>query len=133
MALRFRASDPIFTRIPPDPIRLGAFACDLLESGGLFVADRGGRLIGLLGVIAAIDPRSGTRFATEIGWWVEPSARGSIAGVRLLRAGEEWARAHDCTEFHCFAPWTPLHNEIALVLEREGYAAYETAFAKRLI
>jgi aminoglycoside 6'-N-acetyltransferase I len=38
------------------------------------------------------------RVAFVEGWYVQPDARGTGVGAVLIRAAEEWARSHGCTE-----------------------------------
>jgi aminoglycoside 6'-N-acetyltransferase I len=38
------------------------------------------------------------RVAVVEGWYVEPGHRGKGIGAALIRAAEEWGRAHKCTE-----------------------------------
>lgn len=59
--------------------------------------------------------------ATEVLWYVSPSVRGGVLGVRLLRGFEDWARGLGAAEV-CVGISTGLMLErTGLLLERRGY------------
>lgn len=59
----------------------------LLESGVLLVAEKDGRLIGMVGLVLAPFLFNRERVtAHEVMWWVDPDERETGAGVALLRA-----------------------------------------------
>src|SRR5947207_12552252 len=111
MGEHFIAQTAYRTRIASNQDKLRALALHLMadESGAIYVAENGGRLVGMIGAFAFAHPVSGERVGSEIMWWMEPDARG--AGVRLLRAAERWAKTQGATRFQMIAP-TPYVEEI---------------------
>ena len=66
------------------------------------------------------------------GWYVEPEYRGQGAGSMLVRAGEEWARSHGCTEM---ASDAEIDNALSIRLHGDfGYEEVEriVCFLKKL-
>ena len=87
-----------------------------------------GALVGML--CLAITPNlwgNGT-IAEEVAWWVEPGHRGR-AGLKLLGAGEEWARQEGALVLRMVAP---RGSQIGTVYERRGYIPLESIYVLRL-
>jgi hypothetical protein len=87
-----------------------------------------GALVGMLAI--AITPNlwgDGT-IAEEVAWWVEPAARGR-SGLKLLGAGEEWARQNGALVLRMVAP---RGSQIGTVYERRGYVPLESIYVLRL-
>ena len=61
------------------------------QDGTVLVQELDGVLVGMILMVIYAHPFSGERVASELAWWVDPEARNSGAGVRLLRAAEGWA------------------------------------------
>ncbi len=93
----------------------------------LLVADVNGSLVGMLGLAAYPHLLSGALRAGEVCWWVNPEARDGV-GMRLLRAGEAWARAIGVTVCELIAP-TPTYER---VLRRQGYIGMGRVCERRL-
>lgn len=99
--------------------------------GVMLVADMDGELVGIL--CAHIDPATFNPavVAAELVWWVEPEHRGGMTAVRLLKRGEDEARARGATVFNmCALATSP--EEASEILKRLGYAPTHTVFTKRL-
>lgn len=113
-----------------DPQRVGSAASSLIETpdGCLLVAERDGSIIGMLALYAYVHLMSGQRCVSELAWWVEPAARSDGAGVRLLVAGEAWAREIGARSIQMIAPTEP----VASLYHRRGYAEVERAFQLEL-
>ena len=60
----------------------------------VLTAWRDGTLLGGLGALVHPDLSDGRIVATEMFWYVLPDARGSMAGIRLLKAFIAWGEAH---------------------------------------
>lgn len=111
------------------PVHLRDFAVrcvtGALGQSDILVSDTGdGTLTGMIGLMVAPHPFSGERVAGELFWWVEPAHRGH--GVRLLRAGEAWARAHDAVRFQMVAP----NARVGHLYRRLGFAPLETTYQR---
>lgn len=73
-------------------------------SSVIFVAeDRGGALVGMIGLIAHVHFISGVLTASEAFWFVDPLHRGST-GVKLLHRAMAWARERGATAMAMVQP-----------------------------
>ena len=72
--------------------RARGVATTILDHGTILVAETEGVLVGMIGLLLVPHFIMGRMVGTEIVWWVEPSARSTGAGRRLLRAAEDWSR-----------------------------------------
>lgn len=98
------------------------------DDGAIFVAERNGLVIGMLGLYVFQHPMSGRFVATEAFWWLDPAHRGS--GVFLLRRGERWARAKGAHTLSLMAPADK--PRVAEIYEAIGYERVEITFQKNL-
>lgn len=96
------------------------------ELGVVFVSEREGVVVGMLGLLLFENPITGESTASELFWWVEPEYRG--LGVRLLKRGEQWAREMGAQQVHMIAP-TP---EVGQLYTRLGYDYLESAYHKAM-
>lgn len=67
--------------------------------------------------------------ATEITWWVKPSARKKNVGAELVNAFEYWAKKLGCVyvTMSCYAD-----NDIGDFYKSIGYELHEKAYIKEL-
>lgn len=115
--------------IQPHEPTLRALGLHLLTSDGstVFVAEKAGEVLGMIGLMAYPHPMSGERTVAEVMWWVQPESRG--CGLRLLRAGEDWAREQGATVLQMIAP----SPETERLYERLGYVPVERTYQRRLM
>ncbi len=66
--------------------------------------------------------------ATEVGWWVDPSHRGTKVGLELLKAFEYWATKTGCK----FITMVSIDDSLDKFYEKNEYKLYERAFLKVL-
>jgi GNAT superfamily N-acetyltransferase len=101
----------------------------LLEhpDGTVLVADVDGTVIGMIGLLVVPHLFSGELTCGEVCWFVDPAHRGS-AGLRLLRAAEQWAREAGAVTMQMIAPTA----RAAALYERLHYTALETNYTKRI-
>ena len=98
------------------------------EDGDVLLSvNASGSVVGMIAMIAFDHFISGQRAAGEVVYWVEPRERGS-SGVRLLKAAEQWAKAHGAVFIQMIAP-TP---RTEMLYERLGYAPIERIFQRAL-
>lgn len=97
-----------------------------LDTAILLVADTGDRLVGMVAGWVFPHPFSGQLVASELVWWVEPDARGSV-GVRLLQAFETWAVERGATAIQMIAPEG---SSIGTLYERRGYRRVEALYQR---
>lgn len=116
-------------KLADNPTQIAALAQQLMTSpdGALFVAEKGGAVVGMIGLLAYLHPMSGERIATEMAWWVEPEHRG--IGMRLLKRAETWAVAQQALVFQMIAP-TP---DVERFYARVGFSKVETTYQRRLV
>jgi GNAT superfamily N-acetyltransferase len=127
MGQRFHSSTPYSTVIRWNPVQLARVIDTILESGVFYVAeDRGGALVGVIGVFVTLHPLSGDPVATELLWWVEPAARGDSTAVRLLKDAEAWAKAAGALGMIMVAP----DVRTGQFYERLGYRSVETSYLR---
>lgn len=128
MGVRHLRSGGYDGTIEPDPAAIADLAHSLIgsERGLLLVSEENESVSGMIGMIAAPHPYSGALIAMEMFWYVAPEARG--AGVRLMRAAEEWAKSLGLSHILMAAP----DEKVAHFLERSGYRRVETNLIKRV-
>jgi GNAT superfamily N-acetyltransferase len=100
------------------------------ETGVLLVAEDGGALVGMAGLVVApfmFDAR--VIAAYEVMWWVDPAAQGGGTGKALLAAIEPACRARGCTAIQMVHLATSPPQASALY-ERMGYAHSESSYTK---
>lgn len=108
--------------ITADHDTLTRFSSHLVTSPAsvVYVAEQDDQVVGMIGLMQYPHPMSGVTTAAEIAWWVEPAFRG--CGLRLLRAGEAWARRQGAQILQMIAPTDAteqLYTRLGLVpLER---------------
>jgi len=128
MGERFLTETVYRTRVPVNPQQMATTVLRLLatETGAVFVSERDGALVGMIGLLAFTNPITGEPTISELFWWVEPEHRG--CGLRLLRRAEAWGRESGAAKVHMIAP-TP---DVARLYERLGYEQLETTFQRAL-
>jgi GNAT superfamily N-acetyltransferase len=116
--------------MPPPAPDWNAYAA--LEAAGLlhsFAATVDGGLVGFIAVLKAKLPRYAGPIAVTESFFVARSHRRTGAGLRLLRAAEDRARALGCPGLLVSAP---AQGVLAKVLPRRGYAETNRVFFKEL-
>ncbi len=114
--------------IAHSPAQMTALASFLIagEMSTVLVAEQSGAIVGMMGLVAAPHFISGELSAGEVFWWMEPDARG--AGLRLLRAAEQWARDKGANGLQMIAP----DERVGAVYQRLGYRLIERSYFRRL-
>lgn len=126
MGKRFHENSPYADHFALDPDRCVLTVEWLLKNGAIFVAERDGELVAMLGVTVMPHLMSGVYTATEVFWWVDLQARG--LGLKLLRTAERWAKANGAEAFTLIAP----DERAERLYERLRYQKVETAYTRRL-
>lgn len=95
-----------------------------------FVAETGAGVMGAIIGIVTPHLMTGKNVAVEVGWWVEPEARGST-GLALLSAYEAAVSQSDATLSVMTCP--PDGSErVGKIYERAGYTKFESTYMKAL-
>lgn len=128
MGRRFIAESPYQAHIADNPAQIEAIMRRFLDdaSGALFVIGPEGNASGMIGVYAFAHPLDASPRVGELFWWVEPEHRG--AGLKLLRAAEDWARARRARSMLMVAPT----KRVAAAYRALGYYKLEEHFTKGL-
>jgi GNAT superfamily N-acetyltransferase len=128
MGARFIAQSRYGRLLPIVPEQLEAFTAQLVagEASAVFVAEHAGALVGMFGVLLFEHPMSGVRVATEVFWWVEPSARG--LGLRLFYTAQRWAKDRGAAVLQMIAP----SDEVRTLYERLGFDQVETVYQRAI-
>lgn len=124
------ADETLIAGMPPPLARWPAYRA--LESAGLlsvFAAWDDGILVGFLSILAADLPRYGRRVAMSESFFVAGAYRKTGAGLKLLRAAEDKARAMDSPGLFVTAPFG---GDLFKVLPRVGYGEAARVFFKRM-
>lgn len=108
--------------------QIAALATRLIGSpdGDVLLVERDAQVVGMIGMVVFDHFISGQRTASEVVYWVDEAARG--AGVRLLRAAEQWAKTHDAVLMQMISP----EPRVDLLYQRLGYAQIERIFQRTL-
>lgn len=111
-----------------NPTQMAALGTRLIEGANscVFVDDRDGALVGMLGMFLFDHPFSGDRIAGEVFWWMEPEHRG--AGLRLFVRAQRWAKERGAQFFQLVAP----SPQVAQMYRRLNFTEVETAFQRAL-
>lgn len=129
MATRFLEATPYGRICPVNPARLQAVVETCFALGVIFVAEVERQVVGMIALVALNHPFTGTRYADELAWWVEPEYRHTLLGTRLLRWAESWALEQGLAFVKMIAP---ADSSVGAVYARMGYQAVETAYHKEL-
>lgn len=99
--------------------------------GMVFVAERDGELCGMIGVMLSRHWfNESLLLASDMFWWVDDSARGSSAGLKLLNAAESWAKECGCYMMVMAHTPTIQPEKVHNLYIRRGYAQQDTYYAK---
>lgn len=65
--------------------------------------------------------------ASEVAWWIDPSARGENKGIKLMEAFEYWAKnIAGCR----YISMSSLDKDVEKIYKKKGYKLYERAYMK---
>lgn len=104
-------------------------ARQLVAGAAMFVLeDRGGQILGMIGMLVYDHFLSGERVASPLCWWVNPDARRGADGMRLWRRGLEFARERGATRLQTSAP----NPKTEQIYARLGLQRFEVHYQGRL-
>jgi GNAT superfamily N-acetyltransferase len=90
---QMHAESPRWSRLSFNRIKAGKFLQAIIESadGVIFLAERGGVVMG--GIVGMVSEHwcSNDRVADELSLFLAPEARGGLLAVKLVKALEAWA------------------------------------------
>lgn len=121
-----------YASIPYDPISMAECMSEMIDQGMMIVADIDKKIVGGLGgAIAPVFLNKNYMIAGERFWWVLPEYRGS-AGIRLLTAFEQAAKAVGCSHILMISLSGIYQEKVDKLYERAGYYPVEHVFMKVL-
>jgi GNAT superfamily N-acetyltransferase len=99
----------------------------------LLVGEVGGEVLGMIAGVATPHYVNAVHTTTqELFWWVDPAARHTRVGLRLLQAFEDWARAVGSRTLFMASTATLTPDKLARFYRRKGYGAVDVNYAKNL-
>jgi len=98
------------------------------DFAAIFVVERDGAVIGMLGGIVFQQPFSGELIASELFWWLDTAHRGH--GAWLLKRFEKWAKELGAVRVSMMAPIDK--PRVAETYEGLQYVAVETVYQRNL-
>jgi len=126
MGQRFREETTYGEHVGENSTQMAKTASQLIGLDGLLVAERQGKIIGMLGFIVFPHFLSGETVAGEVFWWVEPDFRGE--GVKLLREAEKLAKERGAKRMQMIAP----NDHVGQFYQHVGYNFVESTFQRSL-
>lgn len=128
MGLAFR--DRFAHHLRENPEQMATIARWLIGGGGvLLVAETEGGVVGMLGIALINHPLSADPYASELFWWADYTAPPGT-GLRLLAAGERWAREAGAKAMHMVA--LASNPTVDRIYRRRGYEPRDTTYEKEL-
>lgn len=102
-----------------------------MEAGTILVAMDGEDIIGAIAGMVYPEAYSGDLIAQEFFWFVHPDHRG-LAGIRLYKAFEDWAKQKGCAEIRMGHLADLMPEKVSHTYQRLGFVEVERNYAKRL-
>lgn len=124
------AAEPSIKELPSGMVQIEQYK--MLEESGLIYpigAYLRNLLIGFVGVLTPVMPHYGVKVAYTESFFVSKEYRKSGAGLKLLRAAEEYARETGCVGLLVSSPF---NGDLAQVLPRVGYSETNVMFYKHV-
>src|SRR4030095_5403739 len=130
MGLRFQALTSYAAHLRATATSLRTLTAAVLANAdaAIWLAERGGRAVGMIAVGLYTQPMSGECVGSEICWWMDPEARGGRTALKLLHTAERWAAQQGATIFQMMAPT----DAVGAFYERLHYELIERHYMRRL-
>lgn len=97
----------------------------------LIVAENGGEVVGFLAAIKS--PLLGSDLAwmaTELAWWINPSNRGTMLGMKLIETFEKLCMEQGVKYVNMAFMETSMPEQIKSMYKKFGYTLQETMYTK---
>lgn len=135
MGKRFCAMSGLDEHVDDDALLMTCIGIRLdVERNNLnaFIAYIDGEPVGfIVGVTTKALHRKGVVAEQKL-WYVEQSARGSLAAKALIRAYEDWARLNGATQLYTGTAIRQLSERTSKLLEKLGYARVGALHVKEI-
>lgn len=135
MAEQFHAASPCASYVPFCPASMADTFHRLAvgDSSCLLVGQNGGKVQGMIAGVASPHYVNAAHTTThELFWWVDPAARHTRIGLRLLQAFEDWAKQAGSATLFMASTATLEPDKLARFYRRKGYGAVDVNYAKNL-
>jgi GNAT superfamily N-acetyltransferase len=104
----------------------------LHEDHMILVAESGGVVIGFM-IIATTDNLCSPELtACELAWYVSPNSRSGNCGIKLLKAGEDYAKLTGCKKMSMVFMESSMPQTIKNIYDKMGYKLTETRHERAL-
>lgn len=131
MSGEFWAESPFDDPFEPEHVRIMAALC--IETDMLAVYEKDGVVFGFCcGIAGPLLGSSGVMIGTEVAWWIDPEHRSGRAGMGLLKAMEERAKAAGCKYWAMMYMHTSMPEQIESIYRKLGYKQAETSWTRVL-
>lgn len=116
--------------IPYDHVHTEKKLKQLHENHMIFVSDVSGAANGFMIVASTENLCSPTLTACELAWYVSPEARGGSCGIKLLQAGENYAKLIGCKKMSMVFMESSMPQSVKKIYDKLGYKLVETRFER---
>lgn len=97
----------------------------------VLVALKDQKPVGFLVGAASQPVFSSSKIAMELGWWIEPEARGSRGSYLIFKAYEDWALRVGCS--YVQGAYLPgVSTSLDKFYQKQGYVQVESSYMKRI-
>jgi GNAT superfamily N-acetyltransferase len=130
----FGKDSEVFKSIGGDADYAVKFYTDMMSMGLAveFVAEENGEIAGALAAIKGRENHSGSWFAVETFWFVNPAVRSKGVGTALLDAFEQWAKEEGCAYTAMIHMVDSQPEILKSFYEKKGYKLTELHYIKPL-
>lgn len=133
MGKRFFDGTPLSKFTVFDPYSLMKLAASVTDSMQVFVLEVGGEVVGAVaGVVYPLLFNSEYIVGQELFWWVDESHRKGLAGRKLHRHLEDWAKSAGAKSMIMIAIENDQVGKVERLYNHYGYTKVEHSFMKEI-
>lgn len=135
MTEQFHAASPCAAYIPFCPASMADTIHRLAveDTSCMLVGEVSGEVLGMIAGVSSPHYVNAAHTTThELFWWVDPAARHTRLGLRMLQAFEDWAKRIGSGTLFMASTATLTPDKLARLYERKGYGAVDVNYAKNL-
>jgi GNAT superfamily N-acetyltransferase len=132
MAFAMWHESPRYNKVGFDPNKMTWLLGHMIDNDecAVFVAEERGSLFGMIGVLTAPYFFSEERYACDLAVYVAPDRRGGTAGIRLVKAAEEWAESVGVREIQLGVSAGIDAERVGKLYEKLGYERATAGYVK---
>jgi hypothetical protein len=125
-------SESLFVKVDPRAFRQTLLNLINNDSGVVYCAISGGRVVGSIGGMMVMCPLGGVKKMMELFWFVSPDHRNGNIGIKLLSMFERKAVESGCGSIMMVHMSDSMPERIKALYVGRGYAEIETSYSKDL-